>query len=293
MEPGRFPLGWAYPEDVATGPFHRCGHNDEFDKVNFPYWEPYCKKEYFVYNRQGTNENTGPVTMTRCYRYLANGRFDRNLPAADLLALASATNGVALKDNALAAAGPGTGTVEIATSFPYFICDADVTLKYNLKSDSSALVLQVMENVPPADKKAPARVEPRTVFETRKRGAAAETARIGQFDYGRLGARKYTLRLLLAGDAALDSMSISTVFAHNMFAGPSLVPGRNKVTVTADNGDQLAKHPLLVTCVFADGENWAEEKTVRKEVAGSPFEFEIQVAGPKHPRMISVSVEAR
>lgn len=290
LEPGCYPMGWAYPEDLTSGPFHRCGHNDEFDKVNFPYWEPYGKTNFFVYRREGTNTDSGPVTISRCYRYLANGRYIRELDAAKILALAAITNGVGITADGLAPSGVQTGIVELVTSFPYFICDAEITLKYRLLSDNSALVLQLMEK---NRDKQPAPIAGRTLLEVNTKGAAVQTVRLGCFDYGKTDPRTYTLRLLLAGDARLENLNISTVFTHNMFTGPVLLPGKNKVTVTTENSEMLQQHPLVVTYRFADGENWTHSMLVQKEIKSTPYEFEIEVKGPKHPRMQSVSMQIK
>jgi hypothetical protein len=80
---------------------------------------------------------------------------------------------------------------------------------------------------------------------------------------------------------------------HNMFAGPYLVPGPNKVTVTVDNPEALAARKLVVTYRFADGEGWKDEHTVDKVVDKSPFEFAIEAKGPKHPKMLSVRTQVQ
>jgi hypothetical protein len=252
--------------------------------VNFPYWEPYGKTNAFVFDRQGTNAASGPVTMSRCYRYLTHGRYERSLDAAALLAQASNAKEVGVNAaGALTATGAKPGVVEWVTTFPYFMCDAEVTLHYRLPSEGSMVTLQVLEKGSGA----------RNLFETREPGNGVQKVWVGRFDYAKLGPRAYTLRLQLAGQAALERVETSTVFTHNMFAGPYLVPGRNKVTVTTDSAPQLKEHPLVVTYLFADGENWSEKRTVRKEVDSAPYEFEIEVKGPKHPRMISVGVEVK
>lgn len=294
MEVGRYPEGWAYDEDVAQGPFHRCGHNDEFDKTNFPYWEPYCKSNFFVYNRKGTNENTGPITMTRCYRYLSNGRFERAISAADIVAKASVTNGVRLDGGFLVASnGVQTGQVDIVTSFPYYLCDADVTVKYARESRKAKLLLYVLENEATGDRKNPLRSVPRLLLDASEKGEAEQTVAIGRFNHGKLNPKTYTLRVVLTPGAALEEMVISSVFTHNMYAGPYLVPGTNRITVTADNGDLLKKHPMVLTYEFADGEGWRNEQAVQTVIRESPCSFTLLVDGPKHPRIKSVRVEVK
>jgi hypothetical protein len=287
FEKGKYPAGWAYAEDAETGPYHRCGHNDEFDKANFPYWEPYKKENVFVYRRGG--EGAEATTIKRCYRYFTNARLDRVLPAAELLAAASAKSGVKLDGDALVAEGGAAGTLELITSFPYFICDADAKVSYSRPAEADAVSLAILEK---ADPKKP-EVAAREFWKAGKTGDAAETGSPGRFDGGKVDLHKYTLRLTIGGAARVKQLDLSTVTLHNMYAGPYLVPGPNKITVTVDNPEELTRHKLVVTYKFADGEGWKDEHSVEKIVDKSPFEFTIDVKGPKHPKMLSVGAEVR
>jgi hypothetical protein len=264
-EVGRYPERFAYAQNAEVGPYHRCGHNDEFDKVNFPYWEPYLKENL--------------LEVKRCYRYFANGRYDRKLSAAELLAVASAKKGVKFDGGALAADGAEPGSLDLETSFPYMICDGDVTVSYTRPAEGDEVSLYILE-----------KAGPRKVWTAAKTGEASETAKLGRFDDQKVGLHKYALRLAVGGGARIKSALVSTVFMHNMFAGPYLVPGKNKVTVTADNPDELAKQPVTVTYTWFEGDGWKDEKTVTKKLDKSPLEFEVEVKGPKHPRMKSVKI---
>jgi len=268
FEPGKYPRGWAYPENAAVGPYHRCGSNDEHDKLNFPYWEPYRKDNL--------------LEVKRCYRYFANGRFDRRLRAAELLAAAAADKGLKLDGEALAAEGAEPGSLELATAFPYVLCDGDVKISYVRKAEADELSLYILE-----------KGGARKLWSAARTGEAAETASLGRWDEKLLDLHGYRLRLVLGGSARVSSLELSTVFMHNMFAGPYLVPGTNRVTVTVDNPEALAKHPVTLTYQYADGELWKDEHSVEKVVERSPTEFSIEVQGPKHPRMRLVRLEVR
>jgi len=263
FEPGKYPERWAYPQNAAIGPYHRCGLNDENDKVNFPYWEPYRKDNL--------------LEVKRCYRYFANGRFDRRLGAEQLLAAAAAKKGLKLDGAALAPEGAEPGNLELATAFPYVICDGDVKIAYTRPAEADQVSLYLLE-----------RAQPRKVWTAAKTGEASETAALGRWDDKNLDLHKYTLRLVIGGAARVKSLEVSTVFMHNMFAGPYLVPGQNKVTVTAENPEDLARQPVTVTYQYADGDGWKDQQTVEKVISKSPTEFTIEVKGAKHPRMRSV-----
>jgi hypothetical protein len=266
FEKGKYPERWAYPQNAEVGPYHRCGHNDEFDKANFPYWEPYLKEKL--------------LEVKRCYRYFTNGRYDRRLAAAELLAAAEKKDGLKLDAGALVAEGAAAGTLELPVAFPYAICDADVKLAYSRAEGAGELELYVLE-----------KAGPRKVWSAAKTGDAEETATLGRFDDQKLGLHGYKLRLAVGAGCKLKSALVSTVFMHNMFAGPYLVPGNNKVTVTVEDPKALDGRRLTVIYKFADGEGWKDEHTVEKVVDKSPTDFEIEVKGPKHPKMRSVRLE--
>jgi hypothetical protein len=268
FEPGKYPEGWAYRENAAIGPYHRCGLNDENDKANFPYWEPYRKDDL--------------LEVKRCYRYFANGRYERRLPAAELLAAAASKKGVRLDGDALVAEGAEPGSLELATAFPYAICDGDVKVTGSRPAEADAAALFILD-----------KSQPRKVWSAAKAGEFSETAALGRWDAKNLDLHKYTLRLTLSGAARVRALEVSTVFMHNMFAGPYLVPGENKVTVSADNPEELAKGRLLFTCKYADGEGWKDEHSFEQVVDKSPTEFTISVKGTRHPKMRSVRLELR
>ena len=52
--------------------------------------------------------------------------------------------------------------------------------------------------------------------------------------------------------AGLDKIGVRTVFQHNMFARPYLVPGAKEVTVTVANPEVLAYQPFEVSYVWEE-----------------------------------------
>ncbi len=284
FEPVKYLANFARRGDAPTG-FHRCGRNDEFDTVNFPYWEPYLKEKVFTHQPKNGKE----LTIKRSYRYFAAGRFDQKLPAARLLAAASSSKGLKLDGDALVVEGGKSGVLEIDSRFPCTVCGAEVKLDYSRPKDADGLELSMLQGWGRDEGK------PAKVWSAGKTGRARETAAVGKWRTPELMIDRFgmKLRLELRGAARLHVLHVSTIFGHNMYAGPYLVPGENRVTVTVDNPKELTRHNLVVTYNYCDGRDLKDEHTVRKIITKSPATFTINVKGPKHPRMRWVRVETR
>ena len=87
----------------------------------------------------------------------------------------------------------------------------------------------------------------------------------------------------------IDSLSIITVFQHNLFSLPMLWPGRNEITV---KGNLDAKSMLRVTFVWDDVKGRGRSHTV--EIGELPFCHEIITEGKKWEDVIcrSLKIEA-
>ncbi|MCX7590736.1 MAG: hypothetical protein N2255_03825, partial [Kiritimatiellae bacterium] len=97
------------------------------------------------------------------------------------------------------------------------------------------------------------------------------------------GTREYTLRLEIGGEgAAMTSLELVTVFQHNMYALPQLLPGTNRVRVTVANPEGLKKTRFVVEYAWEEDGKLRVERRVMSE---SPLEFAIEVAGSRLPRM--------
>lgn len=95
---------------------------------------------------------------------------------------------------------------------------------------------------------------------------------------------KYHLKIIMAGDASLSTVEITTHFQHNPFALPSLVPGENLVSFDADRVGALFR----VVWVYAEGPGWNDVKQAGRTFNG-PGQFRISVGGEKYPRNISLT----
>ncbi len=95
---------------------------------------------------------------------------------------------------------------------------------------------------------------------------------------------KYHLRIIMAGNASLTTVELTTNFQHNPYALPYLVPGENIVSV---NADRLGA-PLRVQWEFAEGPDWSRVRRVSQSFQ-QPGEFRINVGGQKYPRNLSLT----
>jgi hypothetical protein len=65
------------------------------------------------------------------------------------------------------------------------------------------------------------------------------------------GAYRYYVRLMFR--KPITAIELASVVQHNQEALPYLAPGRNKITVTAENPDSLGRNRLVVTCAYCLG----------------------------------------
>ena len=84
---------------------------------------------------------------------------------------------------------------------------------------------------------------------------------------------------------------LKTTFQLNPMALPGLVPGANKIRVSAAQPTKLAGSKLLVTYSWFDAPEWKNEHISAKELIDLPAEYEIALpAGEKLPKMKSVEL---
>jgi hypothetical protein len=259
---GKWTVSPSYPE---LGPFHTCGHTDEFDDVNFKYFEPYA--------RQGI----GPVKT--CYRYYANGFLEwKPANAAELLAgatakgLASAAGGAALA---------GTGDLVIPVKAPGPV--VGVELELDLKQKGAAAKTSVLLGPPGA---------PKEVWSKAGDAQGPEKVVI-PYQPSDSPYCEYTLTIRTApgadGSAELAVKRLQSIYQLNMYALPTLFPGKNTVRVSAKTA-KLTGSKLVVQYEWNDGADWKEGRKAAREFQELPGSFEVEVAGAKMPRMRSLEI---
>ena len=254
---GKWVEASSYP---VLGPFHTCGHSDEFDDVNFKYFEPYAKK------------GIGPVKT--CYRYYANGFLEwQPANAAELLAGATA-KGLATAAGGVALAGAGDLVIPVKAPGPV----VGVELELELRQKGAAARTCVLLGPPGA---------PKEVWS--KAGDAQGPEKV-TIPYQPSGSPycEYALTVRTApgadGSVELAVKRLQSIYQLNMYALPALLPGKNTVRVSAKTAKPAGSR-LVVQYEWNDGEGWKDERKISKEFTELPGSFEVEVAGPKMPRM--------
>ncbi|HUW83855.1 MAG TPA: hypothetical protein VMZ31_13790 [Phycisphaerae bacterium] len=97
----------------------------------------------------------------------------------------------------------------------------------------------------------------------------------------------YWLKLDMSGGAAIADLVSISHFQLNRFSLPNFVPGKNTVFVAAER----YRSPLTVTYQWAEGSNCLNARSIARTFTADG-QFEVDVAGPKYPRMeyLSLSV---
>jgi hypothetical protein len=259
---GKWVESSSYP---ALGPFHTCGHSDEADDVNFKYYEPYAKK------------NVGPVKT--CYRYYGNGYLEwKPASAASLLAGAEAKGLAAAADGA-ALAGAGELIIPVKSPGPVVGVELDLELKQTGADVKTSVALVVGKQT-------------KEVWSKSGEAAGPEKVVIPYQPSGRPWC-EYQLALKAApgqgGTVEVAVKRLRTIYQLNMYALPTLFPGKNTVQVSAKTA-RLTTSKLVVEYAWNDGEGWKDDHKVVKDFQEFPASFEVEVAGSKMPRMKSLEL---
>jgi hypothetical protein len=108
------------------------------------------------------------------------------------------------------------------------------------------------------------------------------------------GLHAYQIKFALKGKATLNRFLLQTYFTHNAMAAPHLMPGKNKVTVTVANPEDLDKAALTIRYRYKEAPDWkGEMKTIERRVTGSPFAFEAVIPESKKlPQMIDLTLRS-
>jgi biopolymer transport protein ExbD len=247
------------------GPHHVCGAADEHDPVNFKYFEPYLKENY--------------GHARKCYRYFGNGwlEWKPDINRGGAKAFCKLDNLEQDEEGVFEVQGDGgTGALAIPLKTPYAGVELELDLLLVQKGGGSSTRVLLVEGG-----------KPKEVW--RKGGDAEGLQKIviphdrGAFFEGEL--RIEGKRAAAGGRVALAPRRLRTTFMENIFALPALVPGKNVVTVSAAGPVRLAANKLVVVYEWAEGEGWKTEKSVTREFTELPAAFEVEVAGPRMPRM--------
>jgi hypothetical protein len=239
-------------------PHHFCGLAcEKRDTVNWPYWQPYVKEI------SSTDPKTGKPRTVKTGRYWANGRliWKPKLAAATLKQFARSEN-VKVEGGALKPVdGEKPAILEWKVKCPYMLqggwlrAKVSGTLKASLQP------------------KRRHKFEALKVAVGKKKGNLEAALRPALMTAK--GTRSYTLRLELSGrEAALSDLELITVFQHNMYALPQLMPGKNKVRVTVPDGEKLKDINFRFELAW---EVAGKLKKLTRRITESPTEIVIEI----------------
>ena len=238
------------------GPRHGCGRKDAKDTPNWPLYEPHGVGT--CYRHWGAGYLTyKPDLATDHYTDAVVWQSNVVVSAND-----AAKAGLVLKELAK------PGEIVFSVNCPYVITAGELTLRRSGSGD-------VKGSVSDDQGKTWKPVEFKVEGDARKALFVQEVN--GCF-------KGYWLKLeLVAGSGLLQALELKSHFQLNPYSLPHLVPGKNVVSVEA--GSYGAS--LTVAYNWSEGEGWATPKSVAKAFSANGT-FEIEVAGPKYPRMGSL-----
>ncbi len=274
-------LGKHLDRQFPSGPATKFG-NDQALKDAFPYWEPYRK----------TIED-GPHSQWNktYYRYYGNAIFTHAPPLtrqgltdwqAKLEDVEAANGGLALTK------GEG-GQAEFSFELPYVIADTEIegdaqvglggALSFCFSVDGGKSWLLGGE-VKESGKFGPIRIGKPNTYEF----PSGSTS-------GRYG---FALRIVFRSSwqktpVVLKSLKLTNTTMLNFYSRPWLEVGKNKLAVTARDGEALARWPLEITWRWL--EDWTEAKHFTHQVTRNGAEETINVGGSKRPKMVSVTID--
>lgn len=244
------------PSYEHAGPHHTCGHVDEHDDVNFKYFEPYKK------------ENFGLTKL--CYRYYGNGWLDWTpIRAEEVEDSASSIANLIRTGNFFKVKEPtAQGTIIFPVKCPYAIIETIVELE--IKNGKSSPLISIMVGKQKIDIQPVQDPSGLTKYiHTEKENPIYE----------------YTLHITVPQDTTFRLVRLKNIFQLNIYSLPGFVPGKNTITVSAKNPTTLTNSALVVTYEWDEGPDWKTSRTLSKEITQLPYSYEVNVEGPKMPRM--------
>lgn len=284
---GRFIIGQGfegYPAHLLYG-----GGADENDEAVFPYVEPYRKDNYGL----------PALPVDRCYRYSGNGHliWSPNIAAGELTGAPGVVAENLTVDRTtglLRPTEPGTlGTLVVPIRSSYALVWADIkgTWLRGSADDVNRIVVYGRVEVEGAKGR---QWQWREVWHNDTTGATegggAYGTRInGQFDY------QVRIELMAKNDVSacgLKAITFDHTFVQNWLVLPMLKPGKNTIRVRLENPEALRTVRLRIRYEWAEGPGWKAERSDVHEVTASPFEYVLTAAGPKFPRMKTLTLEA-
>ncbi|KPK84622.1 MAG: hypothetical protein AMJ81_05110 [Phycisphaerae bacterium SM23_33] len=266
---GTFYQPHAFGKD-GVGPYHTCGAgSDRRDQVNFPYWEPYLWKGKASSHR---HHGTGYIEYEPDLR--GEGWKDGAIRFINLGGDADAKR---------PALHPLAGGIESEAIFsvtcPYILTAGVLQLAGRIGEQGDSLKVSVSSQW--AGESSQRRWK--DVVEINQTGAFERKQDISSLIAGSLDG--LWLRVAMQArdprGTGLDGLKLHADFQLNPYALPQLLPGRNKLLVTAARCDR----PWKLRLAWSEGQGWNTPKEYKAAINGTSHEAVVEAAGPNFPRM--------
>ncbi|MCG3178853.1 MAG: hypothetical protein BIFFINMI_01183 [Phycisphaerae bacterium] len=261
-----------------------AGGNEHFDVVNFKYFEPYRREKPNPFN-------------DAIYRAYGNGWLQWQ--PADGAQLrqgvdAGMTRGLDIADDGgvKLAEGSKNGALLLPVKSPYGVVEATLELAIR-QGEGATTTVMVMAGVRGSDGKLRYRAAEK-VAEVTGQAERVETA-VKSFALANPSVYEFAWEIRTTGDASatLRVKRVHTLFQCNPMALPGLLPGANKVHVSAAAADTLAAGWVLaVTYDWAEGKDWKTSKSDTQRLARLPADYAVKVddSTGKLPKMVKLVV---
>lgn len=261
------------------GPYHTCGpESDRRDPVNFPYWEPYPWQD----REAASHRRAGAGFLEYAPDLRGDGWREGALRFINLAADSRSER---------PALHPAEGGMEAEVIFsakcPYILTGGSLELTGRIGAAGDRIRVSVSKDwreggMERAWKDIAAYSEP---------GGFKRQVDLSFLVEGSL--EGYWLRIAIEAKeparTGLDALKLRADFQLNPYALPQLLPGQNRLSVTAAR----AERPWNLRLTWREGAEWQTPRHVAVTVRGLVAEAAVQVAGPKYPRMetLEFSVE--
>jgi len=257
--PGKYWYKEGWLERDQCGPIHHCRTADRKDVVNWPLYEPHVWK-----GPKGTLYRCWAVGRLEYKPSLAGDRYaDATVRRENVKTVAKAGR------TWLVQADPAKPAVVVfEVNCPYILTAGRLAMTVGKGGESVAVSTDQGKTWKALGLK----------VEEASRLATFVDEINGSFD-------GYLLKLTLADGAAVGGLELTSHFQINRFSLPNFVPGRNVVSVAAAGFGS----PLKVTYQWAEGEGWKQQRSVTRTFSKNG-QFAVTVAGPKWPRMESLTL---
>jgi hypothetical protein len=257
-------------------PRHFCGvEAEQRDTANWRYFKPYVKEisSYDPKTKQRVVAQTG--------RYWANGTLNWTPDLGDGETFTLAENAKTLAGGITQDDPARPAVLELRVRCPYMLVGGSAGFAC---PRAGSVIVSIAPDRNVGDK-SPARQPemPFSILPLRRDGDVASASLRDSFA-AEMGTRGYRLRFEIKDGATLSALNIETIFQHNMYALPQLMPGKNEVKVVLANPEVLPAARFVVE--FAWDEPGGKTVKERRTIDKSPHTFDISIPdGDDLPRM--------